>query len=714
MKKIVFIILTILSFIIIYKSSINIFTNNSKKDNFQFGNIKETNSLPSGIVDYPILKGNVITFAFKSNYNNLGIVELLINNNNRINKDKIFFRLKESGKNQTLYEATYDTSIMDEGQVFPFGFPVQSNSKGKTYVVEIVSINGSKNDSVSISSKSNNFITKYIVDRRDVYKNPVGTFIFAFKKIQEISGYFNIIDYLKIYLFSTIPFLLTFLSILIYYHMNLKLKIKFKLNYGLILILIIYYVSHIKFIHYSQFWDSEWYFQLLLSAISSVNNYTGNFIGLINVILRNYNFLGHSSMGYVFILSLGQIIDFGNIVYLNLTNVILGSAAIVGFYYFVTYLNPKNNPNNLIATMIFAFNPLFFATSISLNLDYSVLIFLTLAVTSLFYKNYNFFIVFSLLLVFSKETGLLFYISIVLTILFFKFDEFKRHMLLFAMPVLLFLIYLYYNSWNLWNSGATVNEGNKLSLNFANNKMFSLGINIENIKIRLFQIFIMNFNWILSPFVFIGLFKVKDKNYKFLSCLLIPFLLFNLFYTVMPFSRYVVSSVFILISLFYISVGEIIKNRLHVRLILVTVAFLMFIQIYKSIDSSPKLFYGKNLIGSNVSSPVFGFRDGLVYNTSFYFVEELSKLIRIRQNKSEGIVLNTGAQYFFKQIDDIGTVENVNKINHKYKNLEYVYVSWFGDLDSSLDQLRKFYTISYKNRIDYKGYYVDVYNLKAI
>ncbi len=434
-------------------------------------------------------------------------------------------------------------------------------------------------------------------------------------------------------------------------------------------------------------------------------------MGLIETFLNNYNFLGHPSMGYVLLLSFGQMIDLGNVVFLNITNTILGISTIIGFYYFVTFLFPKKKISNLIIVGIFAFNPLFFATSISLNLDFALLVFLVLSVTALFYKRYYLFFIFSLLLIFSKETGFLIYASILVSTLLFKVEDFKKNIYVFLAPIAIFIFYLYLGNWNLWNSNATSNQGNGLSISFSNEKIFSLGFNLENILLRLFQIFVMNFNWIMSPFVLLGLFRIRNRNFWYLIFIFVPFLLFNLFYTVMPFARYTVVSVFILVSLFYVSISTLIKNKKNINLILIFTLTLMSIQVFVPLDPSPIILYGKNYIGNNISSPIFGFRDGLVYNSNFYFVDELSRMINRRSNKSDGILLDTGAQYFFKNINDVGTVQEIDKVIMKYRNLEYVFVPWFGDIDISASRINKYYNIRFKERIMYNGYFVDLYNL---
>jgi len=664
-------------------------------------------------IDYSkILSGQKRIFEFKSKYQNLGSVEILIDNHGRINKDEITFRIKEKDGGKWLYQNNYQTSSMDKDQFYPFGFEVISDSRNKNYIVEIESIDGTEEDSISISKNIRYINIKYLYNREYLYKNIMNVPEYLSLKYIEFVKLFSFIDFAKVILIVTIPIaIIVFMSDVKFKKFFNFLHFKFKLNKGLLLISILYLVFHVKFLNYSQYWDSEWYWQLLISAVSNVINYNGNISGLIETLLVNFNFLGHPSMGYVFLLSISQFLDLGNVVLLNLTNTLLGLTAVIGFYYFVKLLFPKNIVNNLIIVGIFAFNPLFFATSISLNLDFALLVFLLLTVTSLFYKKYNLFFLFSLLLIFSKETGLLIYISILVSTLLFRPDDFKRHKYTFLIPIIIFILYLYQGNWNLWNASAVSNEGNGLSVIFSNEKMFSFGINLNNILLRFFQIFVMNFNWLMTPFIVAGLLKIKDKNFWFLVFILAPFLLFNFLYTVMPFSRYTVSSVFLIISLFYFSINKLIKNKKIIRLILVPVLVVMFIQVFMPLDPSPIILYGKNYIGKNISSPVFGYRDGLVYNTQFYFVDELSRMINKRSNKSEGIILDTGAQYFFKNINDLGTVEEIDKVNNKYRDLEYIYVPWFSSFDLSMNRLSEFYNITFKEKIIYNGYYVDIYKL---
>lgn len=712
MKKYILLLVILISLSLSFFYVSSRYKQESRFNNFNFYTVTQKQNVD--IDKNLILSGQTRTFEFKSSYENLGSVEILIDNHSRINKDEILFKVKEKDSKEWFYQNRYQTSVMDSGQYYPFGFEVIKESENRIYVVQIESINGTANDSISISNLSSNINIKHLYNREYLSKNLIKIPEYLSLKYIEFVNLFSLIDYIKLAGMLLIPLgIIIFLSDAKFgkflKHFNFEYNIK--LNKGLFLILSLYFLTHIQFLNYSQYWDSEWYWQLLISAVSNVIHYKGSVQGLVEIILNNYNFLGHPSMGYVLLLSLGQMIDLGNVVLLNITNTILGIFTIIGFYYFISLLFPKKEFGNLIAAGIFAFNPLFYATSISLNLDFALLVFLTLSVTALFYRRYNLFFIFSLFLIFSKETGLLIFMSIVVSSLFLKLKKFKKYISVFIAPIAIFIFYLYLGSWNLWNSNAITNQGNGLSISFSNEKMFSFGLNMENILLRLFHIFIMNFNWIMTPFVLLGLFKIKNKNFWYLIFIFIPFLLFNLFYTVMPFARYTVASVFMLLSLFYISVNSLIKNKRVVNSILILTFSLISIQVFVPIDPSPIILYGKNYIGSNISSPIFGFRDGLVYNSNFYFVDELSRMINRRSNKSDGIVLDVGAVYFFKNIDLIGTVDEIDKISKEHRNLEYIFVPWFGDIDRSVKMINKYYDIGFKERIMYNGYFVDIYNL---
>ena len=107
--------------------------------------------------DKELFKGDKLSAKFKSDYNNLGIISVLFNTHGRINDDYLLFSIKEVGSDKWYYSNKYKVDQFQDYQYFPFGFPELSNSKGKTYQIEIESLNGTEGNSVQVVVKNKSF-----------------------------------------------------------------------------------------------------------------------------------------------------------------------------------------------------------------------------------------------------------------------------------------------------------------------------------------------------------------------------------------------------------------------------------------------------------------------------------------------------------------------------------------------------------------------------
>ncbi len=723
-------ILGVLSFIFTsYKFNIQ----KKEAENLQFTNISQNIYLNQKANYAPLLRGEKRTFEFKAKLNNLGQIEMLFDNNKKINTDSLIFKLKDKAQNGFYYENLYDTSKMDSGQFYPFGFPIINNSQNHIYQIELISVGGTEDNHVSLNSSTDYFLAKYTFTKQVLINHPflLPKFLY-YKTINSISS-LSSKDLFKaglvIYLIELI-YLIFFITFL---HNKKKYRLIYKnyiniisANNPIIILLIIYFITHIQFFNYTQYWDAHWYWQLFLSAIENLNNF--------QTFIQNFNFLGHPSMGYVGLLSLSQFISFGNVYYLNVENTLLSMCAIFAFYKILNYLFRENNIENIIVTSIFAFNPLFYATSISLNLDFPVLIFETIMIYAVLYKKDFLLLVSSILLVFSKETGVLIYITFIVFRFFIysfkrleKKSHYVKHAFKYLIPILLFFVYLYLNKWNIWNSKAIENTGNTFSLVWDDNGIFNFGINSKNILTRIFEIFVMNFNWIYTSVIIMAIMKSQilgktlfvkiniDKidNLRIMFLVFTSFLIFNFIYIVMPFPRYVIESVLFFIILFYVSIIYVTnKNKIILRVILISLFTLTFIQTFKAIDPSPQLLFGRRYLGSNVSSPFFGFADATVFNTQFVFVNHLENLIK-KETINYKLVRDDSNNYYFKDIKFVGTVNHADSIKALgTENLKYVYIPWFSDENESLAKLQKFFKLTKEKTLSYKGYYAVIYNLE--
>jgi len=95
-------------------------------------------------------KGDIFRQIFVANHDNLGQIAIRFQTHLRVNKDELIFRIKEAGSPDWDYQATYKTDQFQPEELFPFGFPQYSNSKGREYVWELESTSGNTVDYVSI------------------------------------------------------------------------------------------------------------------------------------------------------------------------------------------------------------------------------------------------------------------------------------------------------------------------------------------------------------------------------------------------------------------------------------------------------------------------------------------------------------------------------------------------------------------------------------
>jgi hypothetical protein len=127
--------------------------------------------------------------------------------------------------------------------------------------------------------------------------------------------------------------------------------------------------------------------------------------------LLNLNCFGHPSMFYMILLIPGQLLDAGNAVLLNLTNVVLGSLSICAFWVLTTVFLPGANrrTERLLATGLFAIWPASVGSCLSVGPDYGVLAFFLLYLALLLTDRVEAAAVAGMFLVLSKEFGVLLY-----------------------------------------------------------------------------------------------------------------------------------------------------------------------------------------------------------------------------------------------------------------------------------------------------------------
>lgn len=122
----------------------------------------------SGLTNRDLLSGDKILQDFTSNYDNLGIVAIRFQTFERINDDTLIFRLREKGEPDWSYTANYKTDQFQDRKLFPFGFPIIAESKGKIFQFEIESKFGSESGHVKVDSLLPVVISQYQYDLHNI------------------------------------------------------------------------------------------------------------------------------------------------------------------------------------------------------------------------------------------------------------------------------------------------------------------------------------------------------------------------------------------------------------------------------------------------------------------------------------------------------------------------------------------------------------------
>lgn len=119
-------------------------------------------------VNYDLFKkGQTYRGEFIAQDNNLGIVSIRFQTYIRPPykyEDLYLFRIREKGKDWH-YENTYRSGLIYDVPFFPFGFPIIKDSKGKTYELELSTLNTNEVNRISISKRYPILQSKYKYSR---------------------------------------------------------------------------------------------------------------------------------------------------------------------------------------------------------------------------------------------------------------------------------------------------------------------------------------------------------------------------------------------------------------------------------------------------------------------------------------------------------------------------------------------------------------------
>lgn len=430
--------------------------------------------------------------------------------------------------------------------------------------------------------------------------------------------------------------------------------------------------------------------------------------------LLNFNFAEHVSFAWTLLTSWPQYLSFGNMTLLHFTVAFFTVLSIISFYGILKHLFSGNKHNievNLL-TFLYAFYPPFVANALQYSPDYGVLVFYTIFLYFLITKHKKLTILSGLCLVFTKETGIVLYIiSIFILHLFTIFEQrlnrknIQNFIWNFSAYILPFLFYVFFQFIKVLNFRQEVLPwyldpmSGKLQM-----PLFPASV-VQKIPFSYFLgIFVINFNWILSTFLIIGLvlslFHFFSQNSmksgktwginKSISYLYIVFLsataIFSL-YKIFTNLRYFLPLYVFMIILFYFGLKSVFRKRRIVIFILSIIVIVFFISCFRTVDPVSRKIYGTFKFGNHdildmtsITGECCGYgRDQLVYNLEYthlhYLLNDL--LHNIRPPNEDAFAYNLHAGPFLFPVWDKSNFSRT--VSHK--NVHPVYIiNWYSYL----------------------------------
>ena len=403
--------------------------------------------------------------------------------------------------------------------------------------------------------------------------------------------------------------------------------------------------------------------------------------------LFNFDSYGHPSMIYFLILGLSQYLDFGNVFWVHITNALLNIGAIIAFYEVIKLIfTNKNNKLELnFLTFLFAFYPVILANTFQVMPDYGVYLFFILFLYFFLKKKIILSLLAGISLVFSKESGFLLFclvlmvdFGIVLLSRKFALKILKHEIqskLIYVIPIILFILRFvvktfFYKQSVIWEHiGST-------GVSFYD-KTFSPQVLARIPYSYILSIFVLNFNWILTIFAFLGIlilmFALVRKKASVFSetdtknIIFIIFVFFGAFFLLTIFKtftnpRYFLPIYPLLLILFYFGLITVIKQILFRRFLLIFIVVIFFFSNFFTFDPLSKKLFGTFKFGkheilnmTSTSGECCGYgRDQLVYNLQYtqlhYILNEI--LMNIKPNNKTAIVYHPlEGTYILPRID---------------------------------------------------------------
>jgi len=374
----------------------------------------------------------------------------------------------------------------------------------------------------------------------------------------------------------------------------------------------------------------------------------------------------------------------------NLSGILFLIVGDIAFYFLSKKLFDKKTAE--LSVILFALCGLSFAVGYFFVLDSLLTTVIILALLFLSRRNLVLYSVFSSFAVLTKETGIVFPLSVIFAFAIVWTGKFFRKGLskkdIFALPYIAIplIVYQIWNltlasygksSWNDWNFSPTAKEGGIYTVI---NNLFSLQIFNKYAMEQWLHLFFLNFNWVFwLTFIFLTvvfLLKKKSVLYKNFdsgnSITILSIITFFLSYSLLALSfqtytipRYILPLLpFLYLGVATISVKVFKGKNLKLSILMIFLVLVQLVSLFKSIDPvSISLWGTEKVLGENI----YGLRnhldgnDGITYNLEYLFIaSKRSNAILRASNKGQSVVSNNCYWVFPDPNNDSKMIEILN------------------------------------------------------
>ena len=360
----------------------------------------------------------------------------------------------------------------------------------------------------------------------------------------------------------------------------------------------------------------------------------------------------HSAFVHTYLFGLTQEAAPGNFHYIYAANIVIGVLGLLCMRGLLGRLYKASlSPVNItLISFVFGLAPVFLVQTIQPSLDYTLPIYLTMALYFLYSGRFFPAAVAGVLMVFTKESGFMLYgvsVFLYVPLMLIKGSLAWRNKKRFisvigvlSVPIVSFVVYMFVTPktqiGDSWLEGVL--------------KMLKFYLVDPVMAAQLASLLALNFNWILTGIIAAGLAmlavnRIKggvkpeaglgfyDRIYFYLL-----FILFVYFLTRIPMwnnPRYMLPVFPVLVILFADSLAIVFRRQAAVTVVLAAVLTLMTISSFRTVDPVSKVIMGTFRFGSHKMLNMAGFeggtayygRDQLVYNFEFTEIHYLTEKI---------------------------------------------------------------------------------------